>query len=43
MNVEVKKVSTLHLAAAWVLVSSWSVAVGWILSLFRSLDLIGYM
>jgi len=43
MNIDVRKVSTLHLATVWVLVSSWSVAVGWILSLFRSLDLIGYI
>jgi hypothetical protein len=42
MKVELRKVSTLHLAAVWVLVSSWSVATGWILSLFCSLDLIGY-
>jgi hypothetical protein len=42
MKVELRKVSTLHLAAVWVLVSSWSVAAGWILSLFRSLDLTGY-
>ena len=42
MNVEVRNISTLHLAAMWGLVSSWSVAVGWILSLFRSLDLVGY-
>jgi hypothetical protein len=42
MKVEVRKVSTLHLAAVWVLVSSWSVAAGWILSLFRSLDATGY-
>jgi hypothetical protein len=43
MNVEVRNVSTLHLAAVWVLVSSWSVAAGWILSVFHSLDLTGYM
>jgi hypothetical protein len=42
MNIGVRKVSTLHLAAVWVLVSSWSVAVGWTLSLFHSLDIIGY-
>ena len=42
MNIGVRKLSTLHLAAGWVLVSSWSVAVGWILSLFRSLDVFGY-
>jgi hypothetical protein len=35
-------VSTLHLAAMWVLVSSWSVAVGWLLSLLHSLDVVGY-
>jgi hypothetical protein len=43
MRVEVKKFSTLHLAAVWVLLSSWSVAAGWILSVFHSLGLIGYM
>jgi len=42
MNIGVKKLSTLHLAAVWVLVSSWSVAVGWVLSLFQSLDVFGY-
>src|SRR5260370_25065132 len=42
MNSGVRKVSTLHFAAVWVLVSSWSVAVGWTLSLFHLLDVIGY-
>jgi hypothetical protein len=42
MNTKARKVSTLQLAAVWVLVSSWSVAVGWMLSLFRSLDVVGY-
>jgi hypothetical protein len=42
MKTEITKASTLHLAAMWVLVSSWSVAAGWTLSLFHSLDMIGY-
>src|SRR5271165_1414269 len=42
MNVAVRNVSTLHLAAVWVLVSSWSVAAGWTLSLFHLLGVIGY-
>jgi hypothetical protein len=42
MNIGVRKASTLHLAAVWVLVSSWSVAAGWTLSLFHLLGVIGY-
>jgi hypothetical protein len=43
MKTEARKVSTLHFAAMWVLVSSWSVAAGWMLSLFHSLDVVGYI
>src|ERR1700756_3465038 len=42
MKTEARRLSTLHLAAMWVLVSSWSVAAAWILSLFHSLDVVGY-
>jgi hypothetical protein len=42
MSIEFRRASALHLAGLWVLVSSWAVAVGWILSLFDSLDPFGY-